>query len=580
MRTWRGAQVAGLLALLGGLLGAVTAEALDELFVANYGASSITVYSRTASGDTAPIRMLSGLATELIYPVALAVDLTHDELFVANYGGSVTVYSRTASGNTAPLRTLSGFTTELNGPSGIAVDLAHNELFVTNYGGSVTVYNRTASGNTAPLRTLSGAATGLVSPKGLALDPTHDELFVSNPANLSITVYGRTASGNTTPLRTLSGLATGLIYPSGLALDLTHNQMVVTNDTPSVTVYSRTASGDTAPLRTLSGATTGLIYPAAVALDLTHDELVVGNSVNNSITVYSRTASGDTAPLRTLSGGATGLISPAGVAVTATAAPPVAAVLPNARAVQVGTPVTVNATVINAGSAPELDVGIALASQVPASFGYWLLDTASSPPQLLGPPNTPVDIPACAPPAPCPHRDFLIFMTPTGAFGPTDLSFTFAGINTPAAATLVGINTLLLLASATPTPDMVALAATSPNDGIVRIPGVTGTGVFAVATANLGVGDTITVSADTGAAAVPVDVQICQTIPATGACLTAPTPTVTTIVAAGAQPTFGFFVRALGVAISLNPAVNRVFARFQRSDSLTVGGASVAVMTQ
>ena len=57
--------------------------------------------------------------------------------------------------------------------------------------------------------------------------------------------------------------------------------------------------------------------------------------------------------------------------------------------------------------------------------------------------------------------------------------FTVAGINTPPVTTLVGINTLLLLASPTPTPDMVALAATSPNNGIAQIPGVTGTGVFA-----------------------------------------------------------------------------------------------------
>jgi DNA-binding beta-propeller fold protein YncE len=534
MGKWRGAHVAGLLTLLGGLLAAVAAEAQDELFVANYGASSVTVYSRTASGDTAPIRTLSGLATELQFPSALAVDLTHNEVYVANAA-------------------------------------------------SVTVYSRTASGNTAPLRTLSGLATGLNSPQGLALDLTHNELVVANPATFTVAVYARTASGDTAPLRTLSGLATGLVGPGGVAVDLTHNELVVANyGNNSVTVYSRTASDNTAPLRMLSGAATGLIDPAGVALDLTNNELVVGNRGNNSATVYNRTASGNTAPLRTLSGAATGLINPAGVAVTASAAPLpalVAAVLPNARAIQVGAPVTVNATVINTGGAPALQVGIALASPVPASFGYWLLDTSVSPPQLVGAPNTPVGIPACAPPAPCPHKDFLLFMTPTGAFGPTELSLTFTGINTPPVATLIGINTLLLLASATPTPDMVALAATSTNDGIAQIPGVTGTGFFVVATTNLGVGDTITVSADTGAAVVPADLTVCETNSGTGICLAPPTPTVTTFVAAGAQPTFAYFIRGLGVAIPLDPAVNRVFARFRRSDSLIVGGTSVAVRT-
>jgi hypothetical protein len=52
----------------------------------------------------------------------LALDPTNEELFVANNGdNSVTVYSRTASGDTDPLRKLSGAATGLSGPSGIPV---------------------------------------------------------------------------------------------------------------------------------------------------------------------------------------------------------------------------------------------------------------------------------------------------------------------------------------------------------------------------------------------------------------------------------------------------------------------------
>ena len=44
-----------------------------------------------------------------------AVDLVNNELIVGNSGNdSVTVYSRTASGNTAPLRTISGVAEERN----------------------------------------------------------------------------------------------------------------------------------------------------------------------------------------------------------------------------------------------------------------------------------------------------------------------------------------------------------------------------------------------------------------------------------------------------------------------------------
>jgi 6-phosphogluconolactonase (cycloisomerase 2 family) len=147
----RRSGLAVLLTLLGGLLVAGAAEAQEELFVANVNTNSITVYSRTAGGNIAPLRTLSGATTGLSNPDGLAVDLTNNELVVANFtNSSVTVYSRTASGNTAPLRTLGGPATGLGSPRGLALDLTNNELVVVNGGGSVTVYSRTASGNTAP----------------------------------------------------------------------------------------------------------------------------------------------------------------------------------------------------------------------------------------------------------------------------------------------------------------------------------------------------------------------------------------------------------------------------------------------
>jgi hypothetical protein len=63
------------------------------------------------------------------------------------------------------------------------------------------------------------------------------------------------------------------------------------------------------------------------------------------------------------------------------------------------------------------------------------------------------------------------------------------------AETVQGLNTLLLSASAAPVPDIVGLAATLNNEGIVNIPGEIGTGFFAVATVNLGMGAMITVTA-------------------------------------------------------------------------------------
>jgi hypothetical protein len=250
----------------------------NELAVANGGSgpvvTSVTVYAISANGNVAPLRTISGAATGLISPnvIGLAVDTVNNEFFVTNGipTNSVVVFARTANGNVAPLRTISGAATGLNHPYSVAVDTVNNEVAVTNaVGNTVTVYARTANGNVAPLRTISGAATGLNSPAGLAVDTVNNELVVANNGANSVTVYARTANGNVAPLRTISGAATGL-SPLGLAVDTVNNELAVANRAfpPSdfVTVYARTANGNVAPLRTLQGAATGLNIPIFVGI--------------------------------------------------------------------------------------------------------------------------------------------------------------------------------------------------------------------------------------------------------------------------------------------------------------------------
>ncbi len=327
------------LALLGAAVVALPAEAQDELFVVNNSNNSVTVYGRTASGDTAPLRTLSGALTGLNSPDGVAVDAVNNELFVVNFNPpSITVYPRTWSvSNTPPTRTLSGAATGLTNPIGVALDLTNNEMIIADQGGnSVAVYPRTWSlSNTPPTRTLVGAATGLNNPVGVAVDLTNNELFVANLSPSSVTVYPRTWSlSNTPPTRTLSGAATELNFPEGLALDLTNNELFVANffgtPSPTVTVYPRTWSlSNTPPTRTLAGAATGLTSPNGIALDLTNNELFVSNSASPySVTVFPRTWSlSNTPPTRTLTGAVnTGLSSPTGLAVTAGAPTPTSAV--------------------------------------------------------------------------------------------------------------------------------------------------------------------------------------------------------------------------------------------------------------
>src|SRR5262249_47886959 len=130
-----------------------------------------------------------------------------------------------------------------------------------------------------------------------------------------------------------------------------------------------------------------------------------------------------------------------------------------------------------------------------------------------------------------------------------------------------------------PVPDMVALAATAGNNGIVDIPGANGSGAFAVATVNVGIGANITASADTGAVTLPATITLCQTNPSTGQCTSQIGPTVTTSVFANATPTFAIFLQGSGT-VPFDPARNRIFVRFKDAGGVVRGATSVAVRTQ
>jgi DNA-binding beta-propeller fold protein YncE len=147
---------------------------------------SITVYDRTARGDTAPIRVITGPRTQLNWPAGLFVDPERGELFVANDGGnSILVFSTTANGDVAPLRVLSGPRTKLAYPSSIFVDFKNDELWVANMGNHrATVYRRTASGDTAPLREIRSAPEGTPSPTlanvRIGYDTRRDQILAPN----------------------------------------------------------------------------------------------------------------------------------------------------------------------------------------------------------------------------------------------------------------------------------------------------------------------------------------------------------------------------------------------------------------
>jgi DNA-binding beta-propeller fold protein YncE len=148
---------------------------------------AITVHAKSASGDTPPLRVITGPKTRLNWPTAVAVNSERGELYIGNDAGdSVLVFDADASGDVAPRRVLAGPRTGIKNPTGLFLDVQNDELWVANFGNhTATVYPLTAQGDVAPRRTVRSAPAGTPSqmignPGGIAFDTRREEILVPN----------------------------------------------------------------------------------------------------------------------------------------------------------------------------------------------------------------------------------------------------------------------------------------------------------------------------------------------------------------------------------------------------------------
>ena len=100
-----------------------------------------------------------------------------------------------------------------------------------------------------------------------------------------------------------------------------------------------------------------------------------------------------------------------------------------------------------------------------------------------------------------------------------------------------------------------------------------------VATVNVGASASITATANTGAATLPLAISLCQTNPMSGQCISSIGSTVTTTIGANATPTFAIFATASG-SLPFVPQTNRIFVEFSDANQIVRGSTSVAVETQ
>ncbi len=237
---------------------------------------TVRVFHLSANGNVQPLRTLGGPATLLSFPLGIAVDLENDEIVVRNIGDrghEVLTFARTASGDAAPLRVVSGLLTEIDFEAvDLALDTVNDQVFVSSRDSgsldAVLVFPRLATGQVAPMRKIQGAATTLTSPYGIAVDTVHDEVLVVDSAAASrILVFARAANGNVAPLRQISP-SPAIAGLTGLDLDLERDEIIVASPGSSrLFAFSRTASGSTPPLRVVVGPSTGLSNPGLIAVN-------------------------------------------------------------------------------------------------------------------------------------------------------------------------------------------------------------------------------------------------------------------------------------------------------------------------
>ncbi|MEE2526507.1 S8 family serine peptidase [Hyphobacterium sp. HN65] len=248
-----------------------------------------------------------------------------------------------------------------------------------------------------------------------------------------------------------------------------------------------------------------------------------------------------------------------------------AAVLPNARSVQLGTTATAFATVINPDSfgTSGANCRIQPPSDFNGAFSFRRTDPATN--QPVGNDGDTVSLASGA------SQTYVLSMTPGAVMNGQVIAPVFLCDDIRPTDPIPGVTTMSLTASATPGADIISIAVTPSANGILAVP-EGGAAAFSVAAVNIGASQSVTITPGTGGETLPLTISVCETNPGTGACISAQQSSVTMTFAANETRTFTVFVSSTG-AVSFLPATNRVFVTFTNGSDVTVGATSVAVQS-
>lgn len=248
-----------------------------------------------------------------------------------------------------------------------------------------------------------------------------------------------------------------------------------------------------------------------------------------------------------------------------------AAVLPTSRAGVTGESVTAFATMVNVSSAPVDNCRPVPTNQSQAPIGFSFHTTDPTTNAVTGSARTGATI------SPGQSQSFVMEFPLTASVDPIELLVDFVCDGIRPANRISGVNTLIVSASDTPVPDIIALAVTGSQNGVAEAPEAGRTAAFAIGTFNVGSTDVITALPVPSRSDLPVELTICPTGPA-GTCTSARAASTEVTIPSDASQSFAVFARTMD-EIGFLPAVNRINVEFRDSGGVLRGSTSVAIRT-
>lgn len=168
------------------------AVAIDPVNDEIYGAreNAVLVYPRTANGDVAPIRILRGPKTQIRNALRMAIDPINNLLVVADDTAAkpgLFIFDRTANGDVAPLRIITGPSTGIVRPQSVQVDPPRKQILVaitdrvdgpTQNAGLIGVWSYGDNGDVPPKAVISGRNSTIQRPRGVSFSADKQEVYV------------------------------------------------------------------------------------------------------------------------------------------------------------------------------------------------------------------------------------------------------------------------------------------------------------------------------------------------------------------------------------------------------------------